>query len=150
VTLTEFRFGGSMSSTSKPDFSGEWILNREACSLSPGADAMRSGSARIDHHEPTFRYEATFTSDGDPAHVAYELLSDGREVVNKGEGMTIVSCLRWEGEALIASWQIQRPDGEMTISFRHELIDKGRRLRAVEVLRGTGRHQDNVWIFDRS
>jgi hypothetical protein len=139
-----------MSSSSKPDFSGEWILNREACSLSPGADAMRSGTARIDHNEPTFRYDATFMSDDGPVHTANELLTDGREVVKTRDGMTIVSCLRWEGEALIASWQIQRPDGEMTISFRHELIDEGRRLRAVEVLHGSGRHQDNVWIFDRS
>jgi hypothetical protein len=52
-------------------------------------------------------------------------------------------------EALIASWQIQRPDGEMTISFRHKLLDEGRSLRAVEVLRGNGRHQENVWIFER-
>jgi hypothetical protein len=139
-----------VSSSSKPDFSGEWILNRQACSLSPGADAMRSGTARIDHRDPTFRYDATFMSDSGSVHTAYELLSNGREVVNAGEGMTIVSCLRWEGEALIASWKIQRPDGEMTISFRHELIDGGRRLRAAEVLRGSDRHQDNVWIFDRS
>lgn len=37
----------------------------------------------------------------------------------------------------------------MTISFRHELLDGGRRLRAVEQLRASGRDQDNVWIFDR-
>lgn len=138
-----------MSAQKKPDFSGEWVLNREACTLSPGADSMRSAAARIDHRDPTFSYDATFVSDGGPVHTAYELLSDGREVVNEGNGMTIVSCLRWEGEALIASWQIQRPDGEMTISFRHELLDEGRCLRAVEVLRGNGRHQDNVWIFER-
>lgn len=139
-----------MSAHNRPDFSGEWILNRQACTLSPGADAMKSGSARIDHCDPKFRYDATFVSDGGQVHSNYELLSDGREVVNTGEGMTIVSCLRWEGEALIASWKIQRPDDEMTISFRHELIDEGRRLRAVEVLRGTRRQQDNIWIFDRT
>ena len=138
-----------MSAQKKPDFSGEWMLNREACTLSPGADGMRSATARIDRRDPAFRYEATFLSDGDPVETRYELLSDGRDVVNKGDDMTIVSCLRWEGDALIASWQIQRNDGEMSISFRHELIDEGRRLRAVEVLRGSGRHQDNVWIFDR-
>ena len=41
----------------KPDFSGEWILNREASSLSPGADAMQSATLQIDHREPTFRYK---------------------------------------------------------------------------------------------
>jgi hypothetical protein len=38
----------------------------------------------------------------------------------------------------------------MTISFRYELQDGGRRLRAAEQIRGGGRDQDNVWVFERS
>ena len=45
--------------------------------------------------------------------------------------------------------RIQRPDGEMTISFRYELQDGGRRLRATEQVRGGGRDQDNLWVFER-
>jgi hypothetical protein len=133
----------------KPDFSGEWVLNRQASTLSPGADAVQSGVVRIEHREPTFRYEAAFVSQGGPLQYKYELLSDGRETVSTQQGITTVSSLRWEGEALVAAWHIQRPDGEMKISFRHELIDAGRRLRAVEQLRGSGRDQDNVWMFER-
>ena len=55
----------------------------------------------------------------------------------------------WEGEALVGRSRIQRPDGETRVSFRHELIDGGRRLRSVEQLRGGGQEQDNTWIFDR-
>ena len=47
-----------------PDFSGEWVLNRQACTLSPGADAMQSGVARIEHREPSFHYTAEFVSPG--------------------------------------------------------------------------------------
>ena len=133
----------------KPDFSGEWILNRQASTLSPGADAMQSGVVRIEHREPTFRYKAAFVSPTSPLQVEYELRSDGHETVGTQPGITTVSSLRWEGDALVTSWRIQRPDGEMTISFRHELLDSGRRLRAAEQLRGSGRNQDNVWIFDR-
>ena len=45
----------------------------------------------------------------------------------------------------------QKPDfsGEMTISFRYELQGNGRRLPAAEQLRGGGRDQDNVWVFER-
>jgi len=32
----------------KPDFSGEWILNRQACILSPGADAIRSNLQAVE------------------------------------------------------------------------------------------------------
>jgi hypothetical protein len=137
------------NSDQKPDFSGEWILNREACTLSPGADAMRSATATIEHRDPTFKYRAEFVSDSGSRKVEYELLSDGREVRSTHQDATIVSRLHWEGEALITSWLVQRPDGEMSISFRYELVDGGRRLRAVEELRSRERNQDNTWIFDR-
>ena len=133
----------------KPDFSGEWILDRQACTLSPGADAIQSAVVRIEHRDPNFRYKAKFVSAGDPVEFEYELLSDGREVVATHEGTRTISSLRWEGEALVASWQTQRADGELKISFRHELVNEGRRLRAVEELRGEGRDQDNIWVFDR-
>jgi hypothetical protein len=133
----------------KPDFSGEWLLNRQASTLSPGADAVQSGTVRIEHREPTFRYTSNFVSEGGPLQVAYEMQSDGREVVSAEQDVSITSRLWWDGDALVASWRIGRPDGEMSISFRHELIDAGRRLRAVEELRSTGRDQDNVWIFER-
>jgi len=42
------------------------------------------------------------------------------------------------------------PNGELTISFRYQLEESGRRLRATERLRGAGREQDNALVFDRS
>jgi hypothetical protein len=133
----------------RPDFSGEWILNRQASTLDPGAAAVKSGVVRIEHREPAFKYKAAFVSDSGPLQYEYELLSDGREVSATQQGKTTVSSLRWDGEALVATWRIQSPAGEMKISFRHELLDTGRRLRAVEQLRGGGRDQDNVWMFER-
>jgi hypothetical protein len=134
----------------KPNFSGEWILNRPACTLSPGADAIRSAVATIEHCDLTFKYKAEFVSETGSRKVDYELSSDGKEVRSTNEGTTTVSSLRWEGEALVASWLVQNSGGGISISFRHELLDGGGRLRAVEELRGSGRDQDNTWIFDRS
>ena len=133
----------------KPDFSGEWTLNRQASTLSPGAAAVQSGVVRIEHRDPTFRYKATFVSASGPLQYDYELQSDGRDVGATQNGVTMLSNLRWEGEALVTRSRIQRPNGEMRISSRHELIDGGSRLRVVEQLRGAGQEQDNVWIFDR-
>src|SRR5262245_25069157 len=104
----------------KSDFSGEWVLNRADCALSPGADAMRSAVVRIDHRDPIFKYQAEFMSDEGSRNVEYELQADGREITADHEGMTITSCLRWDGDALVATWGMKRPHGEMTISFRHE------------------------------
>jgi hypothetical protein len=134
----------------KPDFSGEWTLNREASTLSPiVAPVAQSGVLRIEHREPTFTAHQTIVLDGKPFESTFELLSDGREVVTNAGGRRIVSTLRWDGDALVVTWRIHGPDGEMTISFRYELQDGGRRLRAAEQLRGGGRDQDNLWVFER-
>jgi hypothetical protein len=133
----------------KPDFSGEWILNRQASTLSKGADAVQSGVWRIEHRDPVFRHKATFAFESSSREYEYELRSDGREVVAAQDAVTTVSSLRWDGNALVVAFQTRHPNGEMTISFRYELIDDGRRLRAAEQLRGTDHDQDNVWMFER-
>jgi hypothetical protein len=146
-----FVLGVATSATlqEKPDFSGEWILNRPASTLSPGADGVQSGVVRIEHREPMFRYKATLVSGGNPFEYSYELVSDGREVGGSQQGSQTVSSLRWDGNVLVFTGRIQRPDAEVRVSFRYELLDGGRRLRGVEQVRGSGRDQDNVWVFER-
>jgi len=51
---------------------------------------------------------------------------------------------------LVFTDKVPLPNGEMTICFRYELKDDGRRFRAAEELRASDRSQDNVWVFDRS
>ena len=57
-------------SQQKPDFSGEWTLNRQASTLSPGAAAVQSGVVRIEHRDPTFRYKAAFVSASGPCNTS--------------------------------------------------------------------------------
>ena len=76
----------------KPDFSGEWKLNRQASTLSPiVAPAAKSGVLRIEHHEPKFKAHQTIVLDGKPFESNFELLSDGREVATDAGGRRIVS-----------------------------------------------------------
>jgi hypothetical protein len=133
----------------KPDFSGDWILNRQASTLSPGADGVQSGTWQITHRDPAFRHKAEFATAGKPIKYEYELQSDGREAVATHPGGRTTSSLRWEGSALVVAFRTERAEGETKISFRYELLDAGRRLRAAEQVRGTDHDQDNVWIFDR-
>src|SRR5262245_311687 len=143
---------GSMTAIAqqKPDFSGEWQLNRQASALSPAvAPVVQSGTLRIEHKEPSFKCQMTIVLDGKPFETKFESLSDGREVVATAQGRRIVSSLRWDGDALVATSRIEIPNGEMIIVFRYELDDGGRRVRASEQLRGGGREQDNVWVFER-
>jgi len=126
-----------MSERTRPDFSGEWILNRPACALSHGADKTQSAVWRIDHREPIFHHKASIVMDDGPRAFEYELRSDVPD-----------SGLRWDGDVLVVTMTNPLPEGEMTISFRYEWIDDGRRLRASEEVRGVPWAQDNVWIFD--
>ena len=56
----------------KPDFSGEWILNRQASTLESAASAMESGVAWIDHREPRFRFRTTMSAGGKSVEYAYD------------------------------------------------------------------------------
>jgi hypothetical protein len=132
----------------KPDFSGEYVLNRHASTLSAGADAVRNAVLRIDHREPMVRCQATFAFDGKTFEYSLERVSDGREVVDQQEPTT-VSSLHWEGNALVFMDRTKRPDSELTMSWRYELLEGRRFLRAVEHVRGDGRDQDNFWVFER-
>lgn len=114
------------------------------------APTVQSGALRIEHREPTFASQLKIVFSDKPVESKFELLSDGREVTTTGGGRQIVSSLRWDGDALVATFRIQNPGGELMISFRNKLLDGGRRLRAAEQLRGAGRDQDNLWMFERS
>jgi hypothetical protein len=130
----------------KPDFSGEWVLDRQASSLSPGADAVRSARLRITHRDPNVRMEGKFEFEGNAFEYSMELVADGREVVSQ-DGRSTTS-LRWENDALLFLDRTNGPDSQVTMSWRYELQEGGRRLVATEQIRGGGRDQDNSWVFE--
>jgi hypothetical protein len=116
----------------KPNFTGEWILNVAASALSPVvAPAVQSGFVRIEHREPTVSVHLHIVMDGKPHDARFERPSE------------------WEGDSLLFSDTFPTPDGELTITFRYEVHDDGRRLHAKEWLRGA-REQDNLWVFDQA
>ena len=131
---------------SKPDFSGEYVLNRSASTLSAaGAANVESSRVRIEHEEPRFRSEFSYIfANGQKFDGAFELTTDGSEVSFTDHGHAAVSSLRWDGDVLVFT-----TSGQATMTFRYELIDAGDRLRMSEQLRGTDHDQDNIWIFDR-
>ncbi len=131
----------------KPDFSGEYQLDRRASTLSPAAAGVESAVLRIEHREPVFRCSAKWVAGGKTLmEYSFELLADALETAPGGDDS---SRLYWQGDCLLAEHRTGTPDAVITMSWRHELIDGGRRLRASETLRGGGRDQDNVWEFVR-
>ena len=127
------------------DLSGEYVLNRPACVLSRSAGAIQSGRLRIEHAEPVFRCHMSVVADAKPLEYSFELRTDAPD---SGAGSETAS-LRWEDHGLVAQFHTETQDLVRTMSWRYELEDSGRRLKATERIRGGGHDQDNIWIFDR-
>jgi hypothetical protein len=129
----------------RPDLSVEWILNRQSSALSANAAAFQEGLMSIEHRDPVFRFKLRMVAGDKPVEHAGEGLADGKE--NAGGGVR--TRLYWDGGALVMSCESESRDAQWTMSFRYELLDDGRHLRWSEQIRGGGRDQENIWMFDR-
>jgi len=104
----------------RPDFSGEWILNRQASILQSGAVAVESGVMWIDHRDPKCGFRMNMSAGGQSVEHAWESLSDGVEVTGGG----VLSRLLWEGDALVFNCRSRGSDESWIMSWRYELLEE--------------------------
>jgi hypothetical protein len=125
----------------RPDFSGEYVLNRAASTLSAlGAASVQTASLRIHHAEPSFRCEGKFSFPNiEPIQWTFELTTDAGDTPQNQAGPAV----RWDGRGLVVTMLNE----SATITFRYEFDAEGR-LGMTEQLRGTDHDQDNLWVFD--
>jgi hypothetical protein len=129
----------------KPDFSGEWVLDRQASRLTGGASAIEAGVLRIDHRNRKCGFQISMSAGGECIERAWESsLSDEIEVVDNG----FYSRLFWEGDALVFECGSTDSDAVWSMLWRYELLESGQRLQALEQMRGRGDF-DNNWIFQK-
>jgi hypothetical protein len=133
----------------RPDFSGEWTLDRGASSLQGEMAAVESGVVRIQHRDPSFGFCRTFVLKSMPIDTAFEIQTDGREVANSNRGIASRSRMEWQGRSLLLTVLIDGPRGQVSNVVRYELLDGGKVLRAVEDVGGAAPAHHNVWIFAR-
>jgi hypothetical protein len=134
----------------KPDFSGEWVLNRPASALPPSVSNVESGIVRIEHREPAFRFHRSYVIAGTPRDADFSVHIGGVEETQTGpQGVSTRLALRWDGDALMLAMRITGTGFIATNDVRYELVDGGRRLRATEVARSSQGNHDAVWIYDR-
>ncbi len=131
----------------RPNFSGDYALDRDASKLEGGAASARGARLRIDHHEPMIRIDAKFEFFDKTFAWSMHRAVDGREVADHSDPLSR-SSLRWDDDALLFTVRGDRANAATT-TWRYELADGGSRLRAVEQIRGGGRDQDNIWVFER-
>ena len=134
----------------RPDFSGEWVLNRQESRLPPPVSSVERGVVHINHREPAFSFHRSYVIGGTPREASLTGVTDGKEFIGTGpQGVPSVSILRWGGPALVLAMRIKGPGFEATNDVRYELLNGGRRLRATEQGRSPQGNHDAVWIYDR-
>jgi hypothetical protein len=134
----------------KPDFSGEWVLNRQASTLPPVVSGVESGVVRIEHRDPEFRFHRTYVIAGTSRDAEFSVRTDGTEETQTGpQGQPTTMTMRWDGAALVLAMRIGGPRYTAINDVRYELLDGGRRLRATETGRSPQHTHDAVWIYDR-
>ncbi len=134
----------------KPNFSGEWVLNRPASTLPPPVANVESGVVHIEHREPDFHFRRIYVIAGTSRDAAFSIRTNGTEETQTGpQGFPTTSTLRWDGVALVLAMRIAGPGFIATNDVRYELLDGGRRLRATEAGRAPQGSHDAVWIYDR-
>jgi hypothetical protein len=135
---------------SRPDFSGNWVLNRQASTLPPPVSAVESGVVRIEHLEPSFSFHRTYVIAGTPRDASFVIATDGSPRSETGpQGLTTASTLRWDGGDLVLAMRITGAGVDATNDVRYALLDGGRRLRATERGRSPQGNHDAVWVYDR-
>jgi hypothetical protein len=133
----------------RPDFSGEWALDRAASSLQGDMAAVESGVIRIRHREPSFGFSRTFVIKTQPIDTSFDIQTDGLEIVQNNRGLSSRSRMEWQGNSLLLTVSIDAPRGTVSNIVRYELLDDGRSMRAVEDVGGAAPSHHNVWMFVR-
>ena len=80
---------------------GEWVLDRTASMLQAESAAVESGTIRIEHRDPSFRFARTFVVKQKPFDTAFDINTDGREVARAVAERTSRSRLEWQGRSLL-------------------------------------------------
>jgi len=128
----------------KPNFSGEWALDRQASHLTGGAAAMQTGVMRINHQDPTCAFHISMSAGGEAVEHTWESSLSYETPIGTG----FYSRLFWDGDALVFACGSNSPEETWSMVWRYELLVAGQRLRAVEQMRGRGDF-DNTWIFEK-
>lgn len=131
LVLAVITFGitaGVLAQSNPPDFSGEWLLDKEK---STRPDVL---SETIDHHGP--KVVITSTSANGPSYTI-RLTTDGKDVLNIVGGREMTAQTKWEGESLVT---LVRDANGMGFTEVRSLSEEGR-VQTVEGFMDPGRKQ---------
>ena len=104
----------------------------------------------VKHAEPKFSLDRTFVIDGEENKLAFELTSDGKELIRQDGNRELHSELKWQDQYLVFRTQVLDPiNGEGINRVVYMLEDDARVLIADERFESAAQRYKNKWVFDK-
>jgi hypothetical protein len=121
--------GASSASTSaKPNFSGTWVMDTSKSDFG-AMPAPSSGTAVIDHKEPSVKISVKQTNEMGDLAFAMDLVDDGQKVSTwQIFGSDAKSTAHWDGDALVINTETTIQDNAMKFANRYTLSPDGNTL----------------------
>ena len=134
----------------RPDFTGEWVLDRGRTVLQyPQLAQLDGGVVRIAHTDTLFSFSRRFFLAGQRDTVSYTLTPGAAEVRGDDGPRQTYERLYWSADTLVFVSRIVAPQGVAVDSVWYRLLDGGRALEARERFRAPRLRYDNLWVFSR-
>src|SRR5688500_1502111 len=101
----------------RPDLTGDWVLNRDACELSAGASAVRGAHLHLEHHDPAIRCSARFEfNDWTSFEFTTERIATETDSTPAADGSA-----RCDGDGLVFTDYMGEEPDLVTMTWRYEV-----------------------------
>lgn len=142
--------GTAAMAADKPDFSGDWKLNKDKSDFGPlpAPDTMTN---KIDHKEPDLKV-TTHQTGGPQGDVTFEAkyTTDGKECLNQfGDQMKAKSKLAWDGAILLINTDLDFGGMQMTAKGKWSLSADGKVMTQVSHIETPQGAVDLTYIYDK-
>ena len=130
----------------RPDFSGNWRLDKEKSRLS--APAPDNALFYIDHSQDWFRIVRAHITDGEADMLLARAATDGDEIVQKWKDGNVAYRCRWDGSSLVLETRNRRRGQKSLAVVKLSLSPDGRTLTVEESIDGS-KKRENTWVLNR-
>ena len=135
----------------EPNFTGTWALDVQMTRFN-GVEPPKALILKIDHREPQMTIATEAETKAGPTTELFQLATDGTAGECEGDGHSAVAAAhwdRWTGERLVWTVTCDTAQGQVEISRRAKLGDKGKILTSVATIKTPAGERKNYEFFVR-
>ena len=123
-------FGSSLVFAQKPNFTGNWKMNKAKSDLGMYAEAIIDIKLKIEHEGVNFKTVSTSntTMQGEVTQ-EFSYTTDGKEIKNTdAQGNPMTSVAKWKDNVLVINTTVESPMGSAEIKVEYSLSEDKKQL----------------------